>query len=79
MTLTLFALFFSAWITSACCPKYRPDLGQGYDCLVPSAEVKLNPLAFTPDGNLIVNAAFMSWCLELRQEIEKLRKFIKGK
>jgi hypothetical protein len=54
-------------------------LGQGYDCLVPSAEVKLNPLAFTPDGNLIVNAAFMSWCLELRQEIEKLRKFIKGK
>lgn len=30
-------------------------------------------------SHMIVNAAFLSWCLELQQEIVNLRKFVKGK
>lgn len=78
MTSLLFAAFFFLSAIS-CCPKYKVDLGVGYDVLKPNAEVKLNPLSFTPEGNLIVNAAFMSWVLELEQEIAKLRKYLKGK
>jgi len=78
VTLLLFATFFFLSAIS-CCPKYKVDLGVGYDVLRPSEAVKLNPLAFTPEGNLIVNPAFMSWVLELEQEIVKLRKYLKGK
>ena len=78
MTLLLFATFFFLSAIS-CCPKYKVDLGVGYDVLQPNAEVKLNPLAFTPDGNLIVNPAFIQWTLELEQEIVRLRKYLKGK
>jgi len=79
MTWLLFALFCSALASSpGCCPKFKPDLGQGYDVLKPNDAVKANPLSFTSDGNLIVTPAFMSWVLELKQEIVKLRKYIKG-
>jgi hypothetical protein len=74
----LSATFFFLSAVS-CCPKYRPDLGVGYDVLKPNAEVKLNPLSFTPDGNAIVNPAFLQWVLELEQEIVKLRKYLGGK
>jgi hypothetical protein len=47
--------------------------------LKPSEAVKLNPLSFTPEGNLVVNPAFVSWVLELEQEIVKLRKYLRGK
>lgn len=78
MTWLAFALCFSA-LTISCCPKYKPELSVAFDVLVPSAEVKLNPLSFTAEGNLVVNAAFVQWVLELEQEIVKLRKYLKGK
>jgi hypothetical protein len=42
--------------------------------LNPGDEVRLNPLAFTEDGNVVVNQAFILWVDELKQEIVKLRK-----
>ena len=56
------------------CAKYDPALFVSYDVLVPGEEVKKNPLGFTADGNIIVNAAFIQWVSELQQEIKKLRK-----
>ncbi len=79
MTLLLCAIFGLALASSGCCPKLVPPSGQGYDVLKPNEAVRLNPLGFTPDGNLIVNPAFAAWVLELEQEIVKLRKYLKGK
>lgn len=45
--------------------------------LNPSAEVRLNPIEFTEDGNVIVNEAFMLWVYELKEEIKRLRKLVK--
>jgi hypothetical protein len=42
----LFALCFIAWASSACCPRYAPNLGGGYDILKPNEAVKQNPLGF---------------------------------
>ena len=78
MTLLLFATFFFLSAIS-CCPKYKPELSVAFDVLKPSAEVQLNPLGFTSEGNLIVNPAFVAWVLELEQEVLKLRKYLKGK
>jgi hypothetical protein len=47
--------------------------------LNPGPEVRLNPLAFTPDGNLVVNQAFILWVDELKQEIKRLREELKRK
>jgi hypothetical protein len=79
VTLLLSALFGLASVNSGCCPRLVPPSGQGYDVLKPNEAVKLNPLGFTPEGNLIVNPEFAAWVLELEQEIVKLRKYIKGK
>ena len=61
-------------LISGACSRYNPALFVSYDVLNPGPEVRLNPLAFTEDGNLIVNPAFMLWVLELKTEIIKLRK-----
>jgi hypothetical protein len=53
---------------------YNPALYSSYDTLNPGPEVRLNPLAFTPDGNLIVNKSFLIWVLELQNEIKSLRE-----
>ena len=42
--------------------------------LNPGPEVRLNPLSMTAEGNFVVNAAFIQWVDELKQEIIKLRK-----
>lgn len=75
--LLLFVLFGLAWTANSCCPRYKPNVAGGYDVLVPNEAVRINPLGFTPEGNLIVNPAFAAWVLELEQEILKLRKAIK--
>jgi hypothetical protein len=64
-------------LSGACCSRYNPSLYPSYDVLNPGPEVRLNPLSFTADGNLIVNTAFIAWVEELKQEIIKLRKAIK--
>jgi hypothetical protein len=56
------------------CRPYDPTLYPSYDVLNPSAEVRLSPLAFTADGNLVVSPAFIAWVDELKQEIVRLRK-----
>ena len=56
------------------CSTYDPSLYPSYDVLNPGAEVRLNPLGFTADGNVIVNPAFVLWVEELKTEIIKLRK-----
>jgi hypothetical protein len=61
------------------CSRYNPALYPSYDVLNPGPEVRLNPLAFTEDGNLIVNQAFIRWVDELKREIIKLRKASRGK
>jgi len=72
VTLSLiFCLSFS------CHRGYNPALYPSYDVLNPGPEVRLNPLAFTDDGNLIVNQAFILWVEELKQEIIRLRKEIR--
>jgi hypothetical protein len=58
----------------ASCAKYNPSLFPSYDVLNPGEEVRKNPLGFTTDGNIIVNAAFIQWVSELQAEIKKLRK-----
>jgi hypothetical protein len=67
-------LCVSFFFLSSSCHSYNPALYPSYDVLNPGPEVRLNPLAFTPDGNLIVNQAFILWVEELKQEIIKLRK-----
>lgn len=70
-TLILSASIFSF---SACGHRpYNPALYPSYDVLNPGPEVRLNPLAMTEDGNLIVNRAFILWTYELQREIRKLR------
>ena len=59
------------------CGHYNPTLYPSYDVLNPGPEVRLNPLAFTSDGNTIVNQAFILWVYELKAEVLKLRKQIK--
>lgn len=71
MTLTLCA---SCFLISTNCSKYNPSLYPSYDVLNPGEKVRENPLAFTADGNLIVNPAFIQWVDELKTEIIKLRK-----
>lgn len=44
--LALFALFCLALTDSACCPRYTPNLGGGYNVLAPNEIVKRNPLGF---------------------------------
>ena len=44
--LALSALFCLALTNSACCPRYTPNLGGGYDVLKPNEIVKRNPLGF---------------------------------
>lgn len=61
-------------LTSVSCSRYNPALYPSYDVLNPGPEVRANPLAFTEDGNLIVNQAFILWVDELKREIVKLRK-----
>jgi hypothetical protein len=56
------------------CTRYNPALFPSYDVLNPGPEVRLNPIAFTADGNFIVNPAFIVWVDELKNEIIKLRK-----
>jgi hypothetical protein len=56
------------------CSRYNPSLYPSYDVLNPGPEVRLNPLGFDKDGNIIVNEAFWLWVDELKQEIIKLRK-----
>jgi len=73
--LTLCAICFLA----ESCSSYNPSLYPSYDCLNPGPEVRLNPLAFTPDGNLVVNQAFILWVDELKQEIKRLREELKRK
>lgn len=62
------------FLSSSACSRYNPSLYPSYDVLNPGPEVRANPLAFTEDGNLIVNQAFILWVEELKQEIVKLRK-----
>lgn len=59
------------------CSSYNPALYPSYDVLNPGEKVRLNPLAFTEDGNLIVNKEFIAWVDELKQEIIRLRKELK--
>jgi len=59
------------------CTGYDPSLYPSYDVLNPGAEVKLNPLSVTDDGNFIVNAAFLFWVNELKIEVKKLRRQLK--
>lgn len=70
-TLTLCTIFF---LISSSCSSYNPSLYPSHDVLNPGDEVRLNPLAFTEDGNVVVNQAFILWVDELKQEIVKLRK-----
>jgi hypothetical protein len=70
----LFGSFFS--ILSSC-SSYSPILYPGYDVLNPSEEVRKNPLAWTPEGNAVVNEAFLMWVLDLRIEIKRLRSQVK--
>jgi uncharacterized protein YigE (DUF2233 family) len=61
------------------CTTYNPSLFPSYDVLNPGEEVRINPLNATPDGNFIVNEAFIFWVSELKAEILKLRKELKSK
>jgi hypothetical protein len=56
------------------CVRYNPALFPSYDVLNPGPEVRLNPIGFTADGNVIVNPQFIQWVDELKQEIIRLRK-----
>jgi hypothetical protein len=63
------------WISAGSgCRHYNPSLYPSYDVLNPGPEVRLNPLSVTAEGNFVVNAAFIAWVDELKQEIIKLRK-----
>jgi hypothetical protein len=64
-------------LNSACSTAYNPNLYPSYDVLNPGEEVRKNPLAFTTDGNLIVNKSFILWTYELKEEIKKLREQLK--
>jgi len=79
MLVIVATLIISAGIYSCSCGHrpYNPALYPSYDTLNPGPEVRLNPLAFTPDGNLIVNKQFLLWVYELQQEIRKLRESLK--
>ena len=70
-------LLISCFLIISGCTHYDPTLYPGYDVLNPSAEVRLNPLEITEDGNMIVNEAFMLWVYELKEEIKRLRKLAK--
>jgi len=70
-------LLISCFLIISSCTHYDPTLYPGYDVLNPSAEVRLNPIEFTEDGNVIVNEAFMLWVYELKEEIKRLRKLVK--
>ena len=75
--LLLCASFFL--IESSCARPYNPVIYPSYDVLNPGPEVRMNPLAFTEDGNAIVNQAFLLWVYELKEEIKKLREELKRK
>ena len=55
------------------CTGYNPVFYPGYDVLNPSEAVRMNPLGFTDDGNVIVNTAYIQWVDDLQAEIERLR------
>ncbi|GAG36389.1 unnamed protein product, partial [marine sediment metagenome] len=57
------------------CTAYNPSMYPSYDVLNPGEDVRLNPIGWTDDGNVIVNEAFMQWVMELQDEIRKLRGF----
>jgi hypothetical protein len=44
---------------SACCPRYTPNLGGGYDVLKPNEAVKQNPLGF-----VIYDAAAQAYVIQ---------------
>lgn len=67
-------LCVSFCLISSSCTAYNPALYPSYDVLNPGPEVRLNPLGFTDNGNVIVNPAFILWVDELQSEIRKLRK-----
>lgn len=67
-------LFVLSFLAVNSCGHYNPSLYPSYDVLNPGPEVKLNPLGFTDDGNVIVNKAFILWVYELQSEIRKFRK-----
>ena len=64
---------------SCSCVSYDPSLYPSYDCLNPGSEVRLNPIRVTDDGNFVVNQAYLSWVVELKQEILRLRKLVEEK
>jgi len=77
LTCWLLFILFALLLALTGCTQYNPALFVSYDVLNPSAEVRLNPISVTEDGHFVVNAAFIQWVEELKQEVIKLRK--KGK
>ena len=76
LLLTCF-LTFSLSLTS--CHSYDPALYASYDVLNPGPEVRMNPLGFDKDGNVLVNQAFIFWAYELKEEVKKLREELRKK
>jgi hypothetical protein len=77
-------VYFLAVILGLClllasCTHYNPALYVSYDILNPGPDVRKNPISITEDpvtheSLFIVNAAFLLWVNELKQEILSLRK-----
>lgn len=76
-TWLLFGIICLTFFEVGCHSGYNPALYPSYDVLNPGPEVRLNPIKFTDDGNLVVNQAFILWVEELKQEVIKLRKELK--
>ena len=72
------------------CTAYHPSFFPSYDVLNPDIEVKINPIAWienneivNDDGKkisvikgIVVNDAYILWTYELKQEIIRLRKLL---
>jgi len=75
------------------CVAYSPFLYVSYDVLNPGIEVRLNPIAWVENNEIInddgekisvikgvvVNDAYILWTYELKQEIVRLRKLLEEK
>ena len=75
------------------CVAYSPFLYVSYDVLNPNIEIRLNPIAWIENDEIInddgekisvikgvvVNDAYILWTYELKQEVIRLRKLLEEK